>query len=662
MLQNYVAAGDDHSMFIDSDGFVWTCGRNIMGELGLGDTSRRLKPERIHNTPQIVSISAGSYHSLLLDVEGNVWSFGNNKSGQLGLGGTCNRHHPEQIRNLPKIQSMSAGASHSLFIDIEGSLWSCGANSSGQLGLKDRVERQQPEKILNLPKVRSVSAGFHHSLFIDVEGCVWSFGNNRSGQLGLEDGADRNKPEIIPNFGRIESVNAGWYHSLFLDTEGNVYACGVNNCGQLGLNDTLQRTSPEQIKNIAKIQSISAGAYHTMLVDVEGYAWCFGGNPTGQLGAGDISDRNQPHKLLNIPLVRSTSAGYNHSMFIDIEGFLWTCGQNNYGQLGLGDRVDRNQPETVPGVPRIKAEEKLAKLFLHQLEKREEIKEIFASLSAQSEPAPSLIEKIKLHSLDEKIKDVAFIKKKLLEGFIPLCGWTDKWLPNHNKHLEISESIENTKTLLAQLQQELLEIQNRIAHTQEQLQGLDEQVEAFQFFDGFMQPIAEVEKQLTDSFQLKLDNPKEFSTEDICLFLNYSGLHELVEVFEEKQITGEQLILLSSVDALSHIGIEDTLLLKKLEFYCKLLENGLLFKTEKLGQSVIWRHIAVVDTIKLLKEFNIALDENIIAEKRISICQLIFLKVEELKNLFSLNVLDAAKALQQLDTLKQGFRKFLKNK
>jgi alpha-tubulin suppressor-like RCC1 family protein len=50
------------------------------------------------------TIAAGSSHSLFLDTEGYVWAVGYNYFGQLGLGDNVNRNIPTKIEGLPPIQ------------------------------------------------------------------------------------------------------------------------------------------------------------------------------------------------------------------------------------------------------------------------------------------------------------------------------------------------------------------------------------------------------------------------------------------------------------------------------------------------------------------------------------------------------------------------------
>jgi alpha-tubulin suppressor-like RCC1 family protein len=45
-----IAAGSEHSLFIKSDGSLWTMGKNTSGQLGNGTFSSTNRPEQIFST------------------------------------------------------------------------------------------------------------------------------------------------------------------------------------------------------------------------------------------------------------------------------------------------------------------------------------------------------------------------------------------------------------------------------------------------------------------------------------------------------------------------------------------------------------------------------------------------------------------------------------
>lgn len=149
-----VAAGDGHSLVLMSDGSVYACGRNTLGQLGDKTTVGRSIPVRVvfSDSAVIKSVGAGGDHSLAVSTTGKVYTWGSNASGQLGLAtGTINAliaakfatttvvRTPAEVTDLSgKIAaSASGGRAHSLVSVRELTGWKVyafGANHRGQLG------------------------------------------------------------------------------------------------------------------------------------------------------------------------------------------------------------------------------------------------------------------------------------------------------------------------------------------------------------------------------------------------------------------------------------------------------------------------------------------------------------------------------------------------
>ena len=103
-----ISLGACYSMFQNDKEEIFSCGRNKCGALGLGHFNNQITPTKIPNLPpNIVQFVCGYDHSLFLDSEGNVFSVGFNRPGQLGLGHNTNQNTLIKIQNIPPIQSMS---------------------------------------------------------------------------------------------------------------------------------------------------------------------------------------------------------------------------------------------------------------------------------------------------------------------------------------------------------------------------------------------------------------------------------------------------------------------------------------------------------------------------------------------------------------------------
>ena len=85
-------------------------GRNEKGQLGLENNKGNHLHQKVRGIPKIRELSAcsTSYSFFqVIDIEGYVWSCGSNQHGQLGLGDTIDRANFQKIVSLPALQQQS---------------------------------------------------------------------------------------------------------------------------------------------------------------------------------------------------------------------------------------------------------------------------------------------------------------------------------------------------------------------------------------------------------------------------------------------------------------------------------------------------------------------------------------------------------------------------
>ena len=237
-----------NTLILKNDGTLWGCGDNSNGQLGLGDTNRRVTLTQITtNTDDIKSIYCGGFHTLILKNDGTLWGCGRNDAGQLGLEDTNIKTKFTIINTNPgNIKSICCGYYHTLILQNDGTLWGCGDNQYGQLGLGDKPNSMIFTKIAN--DVKSVYCGGHHTIILKNNGTLWGCGDNQYGQLGLGDKTNRNTfTQITTNTNNIKSVYCGMGHTLILKNDGTLWGCGRNNECQLGLGDANNRYTFTQI-------------------------------------------------------------------------------------------------------------------------------------------------------------------------------------------------------------------------------------------------------------------------------------------------------------------------------------------------------------------------------------------------------------------------------
>jgi len=281
-----VAAGYLHSMAIDTQGNLHTWGRNNQGQLGRGNGTNSNVPVRISGgsisgSPLasgviITRIAAGDTHSMAVDSQGNLYTWGDGGNGRLGRGNTTGSNMPVKISGGViassalvagiSISQISAGYQHSMAVDTLGNLYTWGRNNQGQLGYGNTTGSNVPVKISggainNSALVAGVSivqiaAGYQDSFAIDSQGNLYAWGYGNVGRLGngstarqtypvkISDGAISGSPLVAGT--SIVKISA-WEQSMAIDDQGNLYAWGRNNYGKLGINNTTNQTRPVKV-------------------------------------------------------------------------------------------------------------------------------------------------------------------------------------------------------------------------------------------------------------------------------------------------------------------------------------------------------------------------------------------------------------------------------
>ena len=184
-----ISAGWNYSLFQNNKGEIFSCGKNEQGQCGLGHFDTQITPSLIPNLPpNIVHFVCGAYHSLFLDSEGNVFSVGDNEFGELGLGHNTNQSELTKIPNIPPIKVISCVGPSCYLIDFEGNLWSFGYNYDGQLGHGDETEINIPKIINTLKDIQQISYGScgEHFLAKNSQNQIFVTGKTIAGNLEQE--------------------------------------------------------------------------------------------------------------------------------------------------------------------------------------------------------------------------------------------------------------------------------------------------------------------------------------------------------------------------------------------------------------------------------------------------------------------------------------------
>ncbi|HJN38540.1 MAG TPA: hypothetical protein QF353_07205, partial [Gammaproteobacteria bacterium] len=303
----------------DGENQLYVCGNNDCGQLGVGNTNNRSRWTKVPFPKDfsIEKVMAGGEHSFLKgkgkDGEDKLYACGKNDIGQLGLGDMNNRNQWTEVILSKGFTIDRYG--HSFLkgkgADGEDTLYALGLNNHGQLGLGDTMNRAEWTEVASPQgfSVEKVIPGEYHSFLKgkgkDGQDMLYAAGYNRYGQLGLGDRSNRYKwTEVsFPKGFEIEKVIACGDHSFLkgkdVNGEDKIFACGRNSCRQLGLGDTKDRNQWTEVPfpKGFEIEKVIAGGDHSFLkgkdVNGEDKLYATGDNSAGQLGLGDTTNRDK---------------------------------------------------------------------------------------------------------------------------------------------------------------------------------------------------------------------------------------------------------------------------------------------------------------------------------------------------------------------------------
>lgn len=328
---------------------------------------------------KIVDVAAGVDHNLALDSNGYLWAWGRNDQGQLGDGTTTNAVHPIQIFRGHKFKSISAGNQCSAAIDEDGYLYGWG-------GAYNPTKAQ-----VSVPTL--VSGADHYSSVHCSYDCTFStlagdskrhFGyayDRWSTDTFTEKGNSRlyvvsttsyyAGPNGIVTYEKgIKSIDCDYYRSgsrtpmssiLIIDLSGNVTHLSTASVssetsyrflprsldfsllGDVSLDQVAMRKTIEVTTDYQP--NYTSTAY---LLSESGDIYSVGGNASGNyLGNGEYGTSSYistPVKVDSSVKFTKVAAGGSHALAISDDGLVYSWGDNGYGQLGTNDYNGRSKP------------------------------------------------------------------------------------------------------------------------------------------------------------------------------------------------------------------------------------------------------------------------------------------------------------------------------
>jgi len=383
-----IACGQNHSMFLTSNNFVLGCGMNNAGQLGNGTTTNQQIPvNTLYNAATAISniakIACGAEHNIFLTLTNSIVACGKNVNGQLGIGNTTTTQlvFAQNISsyiinsatsNTIDINDIACGAEHSILLLQNNTAVSCGTNANNRItpSMATTSIISSFTNVLNLTNITDIAAGANHSIYTVNNNQINLYGLNTSGQLNNSNVISTN---IINNL-NIRDIFSGPtanYNLVTLDENrpGTIIGWGANPFGQLGTStlssyylnysngisqyntylfnkiNNIQPYSGFQIYsnptniynsnvNIVSSQYNNLITNNTSNVILNGYNYRYMSGLLNQNNMIYNSFDNNP-----IANVISIAVGLSHTVVLTSSRLAFSCGNNNVGQLGTNDFI-----------------------------------------------------------------------------------------------------------------------------------------------------------------------------------------------------------------------------------------------------------------------------------------------------------------------------------
>lgn len=222
------ACGAFHTLFVTHQQTVLAMGYNQAGQLGLGHrlqqhmSWRSCVPAAVETLRDrsILDVAAGQNHSACVLSNGAVYTWGCSDDGRLGVGlrGDC-AMRPVLVRSLHesgvRVRNVRCGARHTAALSDRDVLFVWGANEFGQLGCGDTKPRFKPVAVtapraLIVDGVADVALGEFHSVCVTCTGRALAWGLDLGGD---SDQHTSPTPVVLPKGERAQRVSCGWSHT-----------------------------------------------------------------------------------------------------------------------------------------------------------------------------------------------------------------------------------------------------------------------------------------------------------------------------------------------------------------------------------------------------------------------------------------------------------------
>jgi alpha-tubulin suppressor-like RCC1 family protein len=212
-----VCCGARHTLAIKNDGTLWAWGSNKSKQLGVGSESQYIAaPTKVGTDNSWVSIAAGEEFSVAIKSDGTLWAWGSNQEAQLGQNNQTDSKFPIQVGSLNNWVKAVCGRAHVIALNSSNKIFTWGYNQNGEVGKNNNLSQTAPLQIIPDSTIIDIAAGATFSLAINKDSTLLVWGKNTFGNLGDNSQLNKYVPTKVVSDNKWAAIAAGDMHTVAL--------------------------------------------------------------------------------------------------------------------------------------------------------------------------------------------------------------------------------------------------------------------------------------------------------------------------------------------------------------------------------------------------------------------------------------------------------------